>query len=112
MNSIAIFQIGKAGVTDGVIVALNKLLENHKHIRVSLLPSSGRNRDNVKTMADSLVSRLSFPCVYRVIGFTLALRRIQDKKTAASPKIKPLVRKPLVPVRNHGVFRGRGLKRR
>lgn len=69
------FQIGKAGVTPAVIEQLKSILEYHKHIRISALPASGRNRDSIHDMAKTLVARLSIPCEYRVIGFTIALRK-------------------------------------
>lgn len=83
MNSVATFQIGKSGITPGVIQAINKMLEHHKHIRISTLKSSGRNRDSIKEMANSLASQLSFNCEYRVIGFTIALRRTAQSSKKA-----------------------------
>lgn len=68
-------QIGKAGVTPAVVTQLNRMLEHHKHIRISLLPASGRNRESIHTMADALIRQLAVPCDYRIIGFTIALRK-------------------------------------
>lgn len=69
------FQIGKAGITPSVIEQLNHILEHHKHIRISALPASGRNRESIKKMAETLVASLATPCEFRVIGFTIALRK-------------------------------------
>ena len=69
------FQIGKAGVTPAVIEQLNRILEHHKHIRISALPASGRTRHSMQTMAVSLVAALQATCEYRIIGFTIALRK-------------------------------------
>lgn len=77
------FQIGKAGVTPGVVEALNNLLEHHKHIRITVLKSSGRNREVIREMAQELVGKLKVSCVFTIIGFTIVLRRRlsqEDKK--------------------------------
>jgi len=74
-SGVVTFQIGKAGINSGVIEQLNHLLEHHKHIRISALQSSGRNRDLIRQMAEMLKKNLSHPCEYRIIGFTIALRK-------------------------------------
>ncbi len=73
------FQIGKAGITPVVIAQLDRILEHHKHIRISVLPSAGRNRDSIHDLAAALVSSLKASCEYRIIGFTIALRRAVKK---------------------------------
>lgn len=78
------FQIGKAGVNSAVIEQLNRLLEHHKHIRITLLPSSGRNRTTIRQIAEELTGSVSFSCEYRIIGFTIALR----KKSSTSKERK------------------------
>ena len=70
------FQIGKNGISDQVANKLDDMLKIHKHIRISLLKSSGRNRENSEEMAKNLVSKLKTPCKYTLIGFTIALRRV------------------------------------
>ena len=69
------FQIGKSGVTQGVIDSLNLAFKNHKRIRISLLPSSGRNRETIKKMAEDLISKLEGNFQYSVIGFTIILKK-------------------------------------
>ena len=75
MNKVATFQIGKKGITANVLQTLTRMLETHKFIRIAALQSSGRNRESIKTMADSLVNQLLFPCTYTIIGFTIILRK-------------------------------------
>ena len=75
MNKVATFQIGKNGITANVLQTLTRMLETHKFIRIAALQASGRNRESIKTMADSLVSQLPIPCTYTVIGFTIILRK-------------------------------------
>ena len=71
----AIFQIGKLGLTGESIKALDHLLETHNQVRISVLKSSGRDRQSIKLLADEISSRLIHPCYSRVIGFTIILSR-------------------------------------
>lgn len=76
MKRILSFQIGKFGVTPGVIESLTLAFKNHKQIRISTLKSSGRNRDNIEQMAKDIIARLAEKkenCDYRIIGFTIIL---------------------------------------
>lgn len=69
------FQIGKFGVTPGVIESLSLALKNHKQVRISVLKSSGRNRENIEEIAKELVSKLKENCTYTIVGFTIILAR-------------------------------------
>ena len=80
MNPVATFQIGKNGVTSGVINSLNSLLEHFKHIRISVLKASRRNRNTMKDIANSIINQLKIPCKYTIIGFTIAIRRTLNTK--------------------------------
>ena len=80
------FQIGKNGVTPGVIDSLLLALKHHKQIRISTLKASGRNRENMEQMAKDLTSRLAEVkenCDYKIIGFTIIL----IKQSASRQKV-------------------------
>jgi len=91
MKTIAKFQIGKFGVTQGVAESLKLALINHKQIRISVLKSSGRTRENIVQMAQDLASKLKAlgeNCVYKTIGFTIILIKLGSAKPA-----KPVLKK-------------------
>lgn len=71
--------LGKAGLTPAFIAQLDAMLEHHKHLRIAALPSSGRNRSSIKDMAEHICTRLTCPCDYTIIGFTIVLRRRTKK---------------------------------
>lgn len=75
------FQIGKNGISESVVQTLNSMLEKHKHIRISFLKSSGRNKENLNDMVQELVSKLNCSTQNRIIGFTVALRRTAKSNT-------------------------------
>ena len=80
MKTITKFQIGKFGITPGVIESLELSLKHHKQIRISALKSSGRDRDNMKKMGEEIVSKLKEKCDFRTIGFTIIIIKIAEKK--------------------------------
>ena len=81
MKRITAFQIGKFGITDGVIESLSLALKNHKQVRISVLKASGRDRGNIEKMAQDIVSKLKEKCDYKIIGFTIIIT-----KQALQPK--------------------------
>ena len=83
MKTIAKFQIGKFGVTEGIIESLNLAYKNHKQMRISVLKSSGRTRESIKDMAQEIAQKLSiggkYRYDYRIIGFTIIMSRYKSK---------------------------------
>jgi len=83
MKTIAKFQIGKFGVTSGVMESLKLAFKNHKQMRISVLKSSGRTRDSIITMAEEIAHKLSiggkYRYDYRIIGFTIIMSRYKSK---------------------------------
>ncbi|HLC32012.1 MAG TPA: YhbY family RNA-binding protein [Candidatus Nanoarchaeia archaeon] len=73
------FQIGKAGITEGVLLSLANAFKTHYQVRIHLLPSSGRTSPTMKTFADELCNKLpeKEKGVYRarIIGFTIILTK-------------------------------------
>lgn len=80
MNNVTKFQIGKLGITLGVIDSLELALKNHRIVRISALKSSGRDREIIKTMAEQIISQLKTKCEYRIIGFTIILMKQKAKE--------------------------------
>jgi len=68
-------QIGKNGLTNEFIEKLRKVFLKNDHVRISLLPSSGRDRVKTKEWAEKIVSSLGTNYKYNIIGFTIALRK-------------------------------------
>jgi len=79
MNGSYKFQIGKNGVTEGVINSIALGLKTHKSVRISLLKSTERNRKIVLEFAEKIkkdiTEKTGKEYRYRIIGFTIILRR-------------------------------------
>ncbi|MBX4196902.1 YhbY family RNA-binding protein [Candidatus Pacearchaeota archaeon] len=84
MSLVARFQVGKSGVTDGVIDSLFSSLKNHHQVRISTLKSSGRDRNSMEALAEDIKRRLSekYTGAYftKIIGFTIILKKAGLKK--------------------------------
>ena len=69
------FQIGKNGINDGLIENLNLAFKKHKMMRIVVLKNVVRNREKVKEMAEEIRTRLEGKYNYRIIGFTIAMKK-------------------------------------
>ena len=74
------FQIGKKGITQGAVDSINLSFKTHTQLRISVLKSTERNKDKIKGMAEELCNKADYPCNYKIIGFTIILRKRSKKK--------------------------------
>lgn len=72
------FQIGKSGLTPGVVESLNMVLATHRQVRISVLKSSDK-RTNLKEFALEVADKINWKCASRVIGFTIILTKLSRK---------------------------------
>ncbi|MAG26202.1 ribosome assembly RNA-binding protein YhbY [Candidatus Pacearchaeota archaeon] len=69
------FQIGKNGLTPEVINSLDLAIKTHRLLRISVLKSACRDRSELKQMADKIQSSLSIKTEYKIIGFTIIVKK-------------------------------------
>lgn len=81
MKPIMHLQVGKNGLTLGVIEQARKMLEKEKAIKVTLLKSSTRDKKEAKDLADKLISGLGERFQYHLIGYTLIVKKYRKKQT-------------------------------
>ncbi|MBU0467236.1 MAG: YhbY family RNA-binding protein [Nanoarchaeota archaeon] len=67
------FQIGKQGLTEGTLHALELALKNHKQVRISVLKSCCRDREELKRLSNEIISNLPYKLNCRIIGYTIIL---------------------------------------
>ena len=85
VKGLAKFQIGKNGITPGVIESLGLAFKTRKIVRVSVLKSAARDKERVKEMANEISENLGkkdkkHSYNYKVIGFTIIMKRAGKKK--------------------------------
>ncbi len=76
-KSLAKMQLGKSGLTKQFIEGLRKTFKNRKAVKVSLLRSYSRNREEARRTAEKLCDELrsigNFK--YKIVGFTISLKK-------------------------------------
>jgi len=78
--NVAKFQIGKSGITENFLESLRNSFKNRKFVRISAIKSSGRDKKSIVEMAEKLKKEIGFSCEYKIIGFTIVLRKLSKKK--------------------------------
>ena len=68
-------QLGKQGITENFIGALEGHFQNHRIVRVSVLKNARKNKEDVRTFAEKILERMGNKYTCRVIGFTIILRK-------------------------------------
>ena len=77
MTSQIEIQLGKKGLTKEFLEDLKKRFEKPelKNIKISVLKSARESRDDVKKYADELKNFLGNKFTYRIIGFSIFLKK-------------------------------------
>ena len=79
MKPIKRLQMGKNGLTPEFVNQVKSVFTNEKIVKISILRSASRNREEVKKMADELVSQLGEKYKYRLIGYVLTVMKFRKK---------------------------------
>lgn len=105
------YQIGKQGLTEGVVESLKTAFKHHKIIRISVLKSSGRDRNSILDLAKEISDKVSGgKYVHKVIGFTIIMRRKGESPESKEPTHKNVSNKRFIPRFN--AARNRIIKRK
>ena len=77
MTSQLEMQLGKNGLTQSFLEEIKKRFEKPelKNIKISVLKSARESRDDVKKYADKLKNFLGNKFTYRIIGFSIFLKK-------------------------------------
>jgi RNA-binding protein YhbY len=82
MANMIQLNLGKKGLTPEFLENLKLLFTNVEHARISLLKSSSRNKEQVKAWAEEIVNKLGKNFTYKIIGYTIVLRKWRKGKDA------------------------------
>ncbi|MBU2496818.1 MAG: YhbY family RNA-binding protein [Nanoarchaeota archaeon] len=69
------FQLGKGGVTENFIETIRKSFKTREIVKISVLRSFSRGRDEVNEMAEKICKELGKKYTYKIIGFTINLKK-------------------------------------
>jgi len=74
------FQLGKRGLTGEFIDTIRKSFKRHEIVKISLLKSYSRDKEQILQDADKICSEVG--CKYKLLGYTLILKRQRQKHGA------------------------------
>lgn len=75
-------QIGKNGVSEAFIEQLKKTFEDARVVKIVILKSACRDKEEAKKISESLVATLGNKYAYKLVGYVLTVmkfRKVQDK---------------------------------
>jgi len=72
--------IGKNGLNEGIFILLENAFKNRENVKVVLLKAAGHTRENAKQIAENIVSKLGNKFTYRIVGFTIFLKKWRSQK--------------------------------
>lgn len=70
-------QIGKNGLTKGIIDVIKNAFKNRTSIRLVVLKSAGHNKEKTKEIAEQIQEVLGNKYNYRILGFTIFLKKFR-----------------------------------
>jgi len=73
-------QIGKNGLTEAFIEQVKSIFKEEKIIKISILPAATRDREEAKKIAEQLINALGRNYTYKLIGYTLTVRKWRKVK--------------------------------
>jgi RNA-binding protein YhbY len=68
-------QLGKKKITENFIENLKRDFKKNKNIKISVLKSACRNREEIKKIKEKILENLGKNYSGRIIGFTIALKK-------------------------------------
>ena len=80
MEPISSVQIGKKGVSENLIETLTTHFKTHQNVKVVFLKNSIRDKKKVKKQAEEIVKELGKNYTYRVLGFTVFIKKWRKDK--------------------------------
>lgn len=75
MATIANVQIGKNGITQNFLETLKNYFKNHQNVKISVLKSATRNREELKKIAEKILESTGKNFTTRIIGFTIVVKK-------------------------------------
>jgi RNA-binding protein YhbY len=70
-------QIGKNGLTDSFVEQVRRISASEERMKITILKSACRDKEEAKTMCDNLVEKLGKNYTYKLIGYVCTLFRFR-----------------------------------
>lgn len=79
-KGLVIFQLGKAGLTENFIGTIRKSFKNRDIVKVNVLRSFSRGREEIKDIAADICKELGKKYTSKTIGFTISIKKWRKAK--------------------------------
>ncbi len=73
-------QLGKNGLTESFKEQIKSNFKNYDNIKISVLKSGGRDKEKIKQIAQEIIKKLGAKYTYKVIGFSIFLKKWRKPK--------------------------------
>ena len=73
MRPIKQLQMGKAGLSDAFVEQVRNVFEDDKLVKISILRSACRNKDEARKIGEDLVGRLGKKYGFKLVGYVLTV---------------------------------------
>ena len=70
-------QIGKNGLTDGMIEQIKVFFKTERNIKIEILRSCCRDKKEAKEIGDKLLEALGKNFNYRLVGYVLTIKKFR-----------------------------------
>jgi len=71
----ATIQIGKNGLSSGIIEAVKNCFKNRRNVKIHLLKSAGHDKAKMREIAEQIQEKLGKKYIYRILGFSIFFRK-------------------------------------
>jgi RNA-binding protein YhbY len=75
-------QLGKKGLTEEFVMQLKKIFESERIVKVVVLKSACRDKDELNTISKELINSLGNKYKIRTIGYVLTIMKFRKDMTS------------------------------
>lgn len=76
----ATLQIGKNGLTSGILENVKNCFKTRENVKICLLKSVGHDREKVREIAEKIQKELGKKFTYKIVGFTIFLKKWRKER--------------------------------
>ena len=73
MKPIKQLQLGKAGLSNAFVEQVQSIFKNEKTLKISILKSACRDKNDAKRIGEELVERLGTKFGFKLVGYVLTI---------------------------------------
>ena len=80
MKPIKQLQLGKAGLSNAFVEQVQSIFKNEKTLKISILKSACRDKNDAKRIGEELVERLGTKFGFKLVGYVLTIVKFRKEQ--------------------------------